>query len=98
METEEIMDLLSSWVRSSKLAHFAHLIWPTSTIPDAMRCWTGSAKRPKANRPARCAGKCRKWLLPAEAPSQSCQNCPHPSYSNKNWWNAAKYRCPGGPN
>ena len=60
-----------TWVRSSKLAHFAHLHWPTSTIPDAMRCWTGSGKRPKANRPARGAGKCRKWLLPAEAPARS---------------------------
>jgi hypothetical protein len=27
-----------------------------------MRCWTGSGKRPKANRPARGAGKCRKQL------------------------------------
>jgi hypothetical protein len=39
------------WVRSSKLAHFAHTIWPTSMTPDARRCWTGSATRPTSSRP-----------------------------------------------
>jgi hypothetical protein len=33
------------------LAHFAHLNWPTSTNPDARRCWTGSAIRPTSSRP-----------------------------------------------
>jgi hypothetical protein len=37
---------------------------------------TRAKTKAKANRPARCAGKCRKWLVPAEAPLQSCQNGP----------------------
>jgi hypothetical protein len=37
---------------------------------------TARRKSPKANRPGRCAGKCRKWLSPAEEGPQSCQNGP----------------------
>jgi hypothetical protein len=33
------------WVRSSKLAHFAHLNWPTCTSPDVrIRGWTGGIR------------------------------------------------------
>jgi hypothetical protein len=42
----------------------------------SLRRATARRKSPKANRPARCAGKCRKWSLPAKAPAHSCQNCP----------------------
>jgi hypothetical protein len=37
---------------------------------------TRAKTKAKANRPARCAGNCRKWLVPAEAPPQSCKNGP----------------------
>ena len=39
----------------------------------SLRRATARRKSPKANRPARCAGKCRKWSLPAKAPRRSSE-------------------------